>query len=995
MASASQTASGASTRPAAVVISYTGPDQMWAEWLGEQLQRAGCMVEAAEWSGDPDVSLLSMLKHAAERYGQCVIVLSSTYLHAVVPSEEIGEAAAAWAVDHPGVLIPVLVRRCELPSRFWQLTPVDLREVADDREAARRLLSRVLGVRRADISGGEAETMTRFPGRRTPVWSPRIPMRNPYFTGRDDMLRELRRRLTTDVTALLPHSLQGLSGVGKTQLAMEYAYRFAADYDVVWWVPAEDRASARQALAELALRLDMGGPAAETGELIRAALDALRTGRPYQRWLVIFDNAGVPDDIRPLLLSGPGHTLITSRDQDWERQTDVLGVDVYSRQESTGFLRRRSPGLSKRDANRLAQELGDLPLALEHVAAWLSTTRMTADDYLGLLQKQAAELLSTTRPANYPVSVAATWIISMNRLHEHNPAAAQLLEMCAFIGPNPIALSLFASAPADVLPSALSTELRSAGWRTEILQAIRAYSLSRVSEGPGGEPSLQQHRLVQAVVRDTVSPKDRAAYRSLAHRLLAAADPGDPATAANWPTYSALLPHLRSSGAVADPDPDVRRLILHEARALRIRGEYRTCLDLVTDAAPAWSAALDPAHPDMFLARQQRVNALHGLGRFAEALRVSQEEYDLGMERFGPDHPDTLRGASGLALAHRRLGNFAAARPLDEHAFEASARDSGRNGPETLRHSHNLAFDYRMSGDFAAALEIDRYNAKAYASLLGPDDIMTVFAANNVARDLRECGQYYEALAMQEATYARYRELLGEEGPETLRAMKNLAVSRRKAGRNEEAWQLAEDVLGRHRHKYGELHPETLAASTNFANDHRCLGQYAGGRGFAEQALRGYTEIFGPDHGFTACAAVNLAILARMTDDPEQARAMNEAALDRLRRTFGQSHRYTLSCAVNLASDLAAARDFQAARELDEECLAKLRKVSGEDHPYTLSCSLNLALDLRNLGKRTAYSDLFADTMNRYHRTLGAAHPEAVAAAARERACCDIEPPPV
>ncbi len=216
-----------------ILISYVGPDLMWAEWISEQLQRAGAMVDVAEWMGGPDAHLLDTLQNAAERYSQCVAVMSSSYQQAVVPDAETGEATAVWAVEHQPILTPVLVRRCELPSRFWQLSPVDLREVTDDRTASRRLLSRVLGLHLPVSRSGETEPMTRFPGRRPAVWSPRMPPRNPYFTGRDEMLRQLRRRLTTDVTALLPHSLQGLSGIGKTQLAIEYAYRFAADYDIV------------------------------------------------------------------------------------------------------------------------------------------------------------------------------------------------------------------------------------------------------------------------------------------------------------------------------------------------------------------------------------------------------------------------------------------------------------------------------------------------------------------------------------------------------------------------------------------------------------------------------------------------------------------------------------------------------------------------------------------------------------------------------------------
>jgi tetratricopeptide (TPR) repeat protein len=981
-----------------ILVSYAGPDFMWAEWISEQLQRAGCAVDALESSGGPTTDLAETLRQAADGYRHCIAVLSSNYIRTAVPTPEAGETAAAWAAEHPGVLIPVLVRRCELPARFWPLSPADLREVSDDRTAARRLLSRVLGSR-APAPEAIFEPMTRFPGRRPAVWSPDLPARNPFFTGRDEMLRNLRRHLTTDVTALVPHSLQGLAGIGKTQLAVEYAYRFAADYDVVWWIPAGKQATARRALADLAVRLDLGGPQTEISELIGAAQDALRTGQPYQRWLLIFDNAGRPTSIQSLIQSlvpsGHGDVLITSRDQTWDRHADALNVDVYDRPESIEFLRRRSPGLSASDADRLAAELGDMPLALEHAAGWLSATGMVLDDYLSLLSKHTSEVLSTGRFPNYEASVAVTWTISMNQLREVSPAAIQLLNLCAFVGPDPVPLDLFISAPEGALPAGLHDALRSASQRAEILQAVRSYSLARVSQGSAREPTLQQHRLVQAVARELIPADQQAAYREFAHKLLTTADPGDPRAPANWPIYDMLLPHVISSGALADPDPAVRALVCHEAHMLNLRGEYQSSLDISVTALGAWSARLDEIDHDLILIRREQGSALRGLGRFAEALAVQRASYDLSLRRLGPDHPDTLVTIGGFAANLRRLGNFMAARELDRHAVEVLTRERGRDDAETLRHAHNLAVDHRLAGEFMAALEINRHGADVLARILGPDAFSTLYAVNDTARDLRELGRYYESLSMQEQTYVRYREVFGPDSPDTLRAMKNLAVSRRKAGRYEEAADLAADVLDRHRHKFGDTHVETLAATTNFANDHRCLGRYAEGQGYAEIALRGFREVLGEDHPYAAGAAVNLAALMRSTGDAGGARALNEQALQQLRAVFGPNHRYTLSCAVNLASDLAELGDLEAAREIGERSLAALRESSGEDHPYTLSGAVNLALDLRALGEREAFHELFTDAIDRYHRTLGNAHPEAVEAAARKRAVCDIEPPPV
>ena len=657
---------------------------------------------------------------------------------------------------------------------------------------------------------------------------------------------------------------------GKASSRIEYAYRFAADYDIVWWIPSEARAAARQSLADLAIRLDLGGQAAETGELIRAVLDALRTGQPYQRWLLIFDNVGAPEDIGSLLLSGPGHTLVTSRDQSWASQADVLDVDVYTREESTKFLQRRLRGLSLADASRLAEELADLPLALEHAAGWLSTTQMSADDYLSLLREHIAELFDPARAKDYPASIRTTWTVSMNQLREQNPAAEELLNLCAFIGPDPIPLSLLTARPPEALPAALREALISPFQRAKILRDIRSYSLARVSEaageGPFAGPSLQQHRLVQAVVRDVVSADEREAYRKLAHQLLAAADPGDPGA-------SRELACLRSAAAA--------RAVLRSGHRYR---SGRPPPDASRGPGPMAARRIpnvpEPGH---------RRGARHGPGPWMRPIRTCSWRAGNEATRCTVSASSarrwnrTARSTTGSSVAWAtitltrsgrpacspaaaaRMGNFLAAQELDKHAMTVAIRDRGRDDPETLRLAHNVAVNYRMVGEFTAALDIDRYNAEVTPGFWARTRSSSLFAINNVARDLRECGQYYEALSLQENTYSRYREVFGPDNPETLRAMKNLAVGRRKAGRYAEAAALAEDVLNRHRRKFGDLNPETLAATTNFANDHRCLVQYLTGRGFAELALRGFREVFGDDNAFTACAAVNLAALIRLT----------------------------------------------------------------------------------------------------------------------------------
>ena len=240
------------------------------------------------------------------------------------------------------------------------------------------------------------------------IWG-NVPQRNRNFTGREGLLEELRGRAYASdrpgvsATAIVPQALYGLGGVGKTQLAIEYAYRYAGDYQLVWWIPAEQIPLVRSTLAALAPRLGITGiPPNRVEDLVAAVHDALRRGQPYERWLLIFDNADQPELIREYMPPGPGHVLVTSRNRGWQRHVEALQVDVFRREESLAYLQRRVEGIEPADAVLLADELGDLPLALEQAAALLAETALTVSAYLDLLARESDRVLGESTPRRLP-----------------------------------------------------------------------------------------------------------------------------------------------------------------------------------------------------------------------------------------------------------------------------------------------------------------------------------------------------------------------------------------------------------------------------------------------------------------------------------------------------------------------------------------------------------------------------------------------------------------
>jgi hypothetical protein len=281
------------------------------------------------------------------------------------------------------------------------------------------------------------------------VWN--IPARNPGFTGRDGLLAQVRDRLLAGDAAVV-QALHGMGGVGKTQLAAEYAHRFAGDYDLAWWIGAEQAGLIGDQVAALGTALGCV-PYGAGMEVVRAVVRAELRARG--RWLLVFDNAEDPAEVAPWLPGGGGHVLITSREAGWAELAVPVEVDVLARAESVALLRHRISGLGRADADRLADGLGDLPLALAQAAAFMAGTGMTAGQYLGLLHARAGPLLDQAVPGSYPRSLAAATGLTAGRLADDDPAAAELASLCAFLAPDPIPEDLFTHA-AGVLPGGLA-----------------------------------------------------------------------------------------------------------------------------------------------------------------------------------------------------------------------------------------------------------------------------------------------------------------------------------------------------------------------------------------------------------------------------------------------------------------------------------------------------------------------------------------------------------
>ena len=343
------------------------------------------------------------------------------------------------------------------------------------------------------------------------VWG-EVPVRNLGFTGRDNLLGELRRALASGDRAVV-QALRGMGGVGKTQLAIEYTHRYATDYDIVWWIAAEQPQLIGPQFAALGVALGCTQPGTDDSTARRMVLGELH-GR--ERWLLIFDNAEHPEHIIGWLPGGHGHVLITSRSHGWDEVAVPVEVDVLDRAESVALLRRRVAGLGKADAGRVAQAVGDLPLAVAQAAGYMSQSGTLAAEYVRLIETRAAELLKYGRPASYPLSLAAVTQLALDRLATVEPAAAQALRICAFLAPDPIPAAWFILA-ADHLPVPLrQVAMDPLAWGRALTRSS-GQALVRINQ-----QDLLMHRLTQAIIRTSLTSDEAAAAQAQVTALLAA-----------------------------------------------------------------------------------------------------------------------------------------------------------------------------------------------------------------------------------------------------------------------------------------------------------------------------------------------------------------------------------------------------------------------------------------------------------------------------------------
>jgi tetratricopeptide (TPR) repeat protein len=621
--------------------------------------------------------------------------------------------------------------------------------------------------------------------------------RNRFFAGRDVQISALATALAEKNIA----ALTGLGGIGKSQLALEYAYRYREQYPLVFWMQADSEAALNAGFGELARRLNLPAKDASDQGVVRAAVMDYLANSP--RWLLVLDNAANPTSVKPYLpLQYTGHVLLTSRVSVFQSLGLVspLELEVLPPEDARRFLYTRTgrtPGTAAAAVAQLATELGFLPLALEQAAAYIVEKQARFEDYLFSFLKQRLKLLDRQRPAGAE-PVATTWTMNFKALAE-TPAARDLLRLSAFLAPENIPLELLRQA-APHLGQFLSKALEGVSddpliVDEKLLEPLTHYSLIRRNLE---NDSYSMHKLVQEVVATDL---DRNRQRQWTERAVRAVNAVFPSVEyCHWPACARLLAHaLVCADSIARwnfNSAEAARLLDRTASYLMERAQY-------AEAEPLFERALairespklfGPSHAYTAASINNLALLYHHRGRNAESETLYRRALAIWEDGKGPTESYTATSLQNLASLYRHTGRYSEAEPLLQRALTICER-LDPSSPETADSLDQMALLFFDQQQYAEAEPPCRRALEIRRTRLEPDHPDLASSFNNLGMLLHNQELFDQAEPLFKTALGIREQALGPGHPATVNCRTNYVRLLRQTGREAEALKLEAGFL--------------------------------------------------------------------------------------------------------------------------------------------------------------------------------------------------------
>jgi len=652
-------------------------------------------------------------------------------------------------------------------------------------------------------------------------------------------------------------------------------------------------------------------------------------------WLLIVDNVDTDEAAREVerLLAKlrAGHVLITSRIANWSAGVEPLELHVLASDAAVAFLLERTPHRrqSADDASQaaaIARELDGLALALEQAGAYIDKLRLSFAEYLARWEAKRLEVLRwhDLRLMQYPASVAITWETTFAQLTEPEQ---RLLEVLAWLAPEPIPLFLFEAAP---LTEAISDP-------REVLAGLAGYSLARF-DATGD--SVLVHRLVQEISRGRGGETEPSAGLQTALNAVDAAAEGDPDDVRTWAIWIPLAPHVAVVARHADAaglTTPTSRLMNQLGLYLKTRCQFQEAERLDRRALAIVEASDGPDHPDVAVHLNNLAGLLQDTNRLAEAEPLYRRALAIVEASYGPDHPDVAIHLNNLAVLLKATNRLTEAEPLYRRALAIDKAWYGPDHPKVAIRLNNLAMLLQASNRLSEAEPL-----------------------------------YRRALAIDEASY-------GPDHPNIATDLNNLAVLLKATNRLTEAERLCRRALAIDEVSYGPDHPDVATDLNNLAMLLQATNRLAEAELLYRRALAIVEASYGPDHPDVATDLNNLAMLLQATNRMTEAERLCRRALAIDEVSYGPDHPDVATDLNNLASLLQTTNRLAEAEPLYRRALAIDEASYGPDHPNIARGLNNLARLLQDSNRWTEAEPLYRRVLQillRFTRATGHEHPQ-------------------
>ena len=732
--------------------------------------------------------------------------------------------------------------------------------------------------------------------------------------------------------------LTGMRGSGKTRLAAAIAARCEEeDWPLVAWIHAASRKEILAGLYEFALRIGIDAPKNIPLEVIvQRLLDRLRSAEAADR-LFVFDNVENPDDLRDLIPDGAGvRTLITTTGHlDWDGLGWLrLAVGAFDREQSVSLLCEHTGDTHREAADRIADALGDVPVAITQAAATAQQGGYALSGYLDRLSHHPLESrISHLEGANYPDAVGIALLMAYEQVLEQLRTKHPQQERIAVSLLGALSLLAASGVPTHWL---LRLDGDSDAVRDTLSFLKSAAIFQESSDGTKTIiPWLQGHVYRETYLNDQ---KKLGEARTCATSVL--------------------------SGI------DVDRLEDGEQRRDETHHLIEQFLS-VTSQDYSQSLFSEPQVSSK-LAETLEYAASLGMSQLALGLADSVTQ---ACEALGPDHPDTLASRNSLAGSYRDAGRLDKAIALYEQILEDSIRVLGLDHPRTLTSRFDLAGTYRAAGRLEEAITLYEQVFSGRSRVLGPDHRSTLTARDHLADTYWEAGRLDEAITLKEQILADAMRIMGPNSPDTLTARNQLAGAYRDAGRLDEAVNMLKQNLDDVARTLGLDHPDTLTARNRLAVAYRDAGRLNEAIPLFEQNLTDVARTLGLDHPGTLASRHSLAGAYRDAGRLDEAIPLLEQNLTDFIRIMGLDHPETLASRHSLAGAYRDAGRLDETITLFEQNLTDFIRILGPDRPDTFTSRSTLAGAYREAGRLDEAIPLYEQNLEDRTRTLGPAHP--------------------